>query len=98
MTTFFMLGKYSESAFKGIGAGRTETAVGIIEKYNGQVVSMYAVLGQFDLVFIVNLPGVKEAMEASVELTEKTGIIFETSAAMTINRYDDIITRDRGDG
>jgi len=91
MQTFFMHGRYSQEALKGISARRTEQSVGIIESYNGQVLSMYALMGQFDIILIVNLPGNREALEASIALTRLTGIDFVTSPAFVINRFDAMI-------
>ncbi len=49
---------------------------------------MYATLGQNDLVLILDFPGVKEAMKASVALTKLTGIGFTTSPAVPVNVFD----------
>ena len=35
MATFFMFGEYSSEALKAMGAERTEKAVSVIEKYDG---------------------------------------------------------------
>ncbi len=88
MATFFMMGKYSSEAVKGIGAGRTEEAVGLIKKHGGEVRSMYALMGEYDLVLIVDLPGTQEAMKVSIALNELTGISFSTSAAMSVEEFD----------
>jgi uncharacterized protein with GYD domain len=94
MATFFMFGKYSHESLKSITARRTEQAVGLIEKFDGQVTAMYAMLGEHDIVFIVNLPGIREAMEASVALAKLTGIAFTTAPAVSIDRFDEMIEVD----
>jgi uncharacterized protein with GYD domain len=54
---------------------------------------MYALLGEKDLVFIVTLPGTKEAMKASVSLSKLTGISFTTSPAVTVDEFDKILAK-----
>jgi uncharacterized protein with GYD domain len=61
MAKFLMLGKYSSEAVKGINPERTKKVTAAIEKAGGKVNSMYALLGAYDLVFIVELPGIQEA-------------------------------------
>ena len=94
MTAYFMCGRYSQESLKGIGARRTEAAVGLIERFNGQIIAMYALLGPYDVVLIANLPGNREAMEASIALTRLTGIDFITSPAFPIERFDEMIESD----
>lgn len=91
MALYLMLGNYTNPSVREINAGRTKEAVGIIEKNNGQVVSMYAMLGQFDVVLVVNLPGNREAMEVSVGLSRITGIHFNTGPVIPIDRFDEMI-------
>jgi uncharacterized protein with GYD domain len=49
---------------------------------------MYAVLGKYDLAFIVDFPGTAEAMKASIAVTRLTGIGFTTSPAISIEEFD----------
>jgi len=44
MAKFFMYGKYSQEAVKGISADRTKKALDAIAKAGGKVNSMYALL------------------------------------------------------
>ena len=37
MSTFFMFGKYSQEALKGISAERTKKAAALIKKYGGKI-------------------------------------------------------------
>jgi uncharacterized protein with GYD domain len=83
-----MLGKYGAEALKGMSAGRTEKAKGVIAGLGGEVSAIYALVGAYDLVLIVDLPGVQEAMKASVELTKLTGISFSTSPAVIVEEFD----------
>lgn len=88
MAKFLMLGKYSAEAIKGITAERTKRVVEIIEKSAGKVSSMYALLGNYDLAFVVDFPGISEAMKASVGLSKLTGIGFTTSPAISVEEFD----------
>lgn len=90
MAKFLMLGKYSAEAVRGITAERTKKVVEIIEKSGGKMNSMFALLGNYDLAFMVDFPGVAEAMKASVGLTKLTGIGFTTSPAITVEEFDRI--------
>ncbi len=91
MTTFLMFGKYSAEAVKGVSGERTKEAIGLIKKFGGQVNSMYAILGEYDLVLVVSFPGVKEAMKASMTLNKITGISFSTCPAMTVEEFDKMV-------
>ncbi|MBN1672487.1 MAG: GYD domain-containing protein [Kiritimatiellae bacterium] len=91
--TFFMFGKYSTQAIREIDAARTLKAINLIKAFGGSVKEMYALLGPHDLVFIVDLPGVQEAMKASVALTKQTGIGFSTAPAMTVEQFDKLIVQ-----
>jgi uncharacterized protein with GYD domain len=91
MAKFLMLGKYSQEAIKGISTDRTKKAVSLIEKAGGKIISMYALLGNYDLALVIDLPGNSDAMKVSIALTELTGIAFTTSAAMSVEEFDKII-------
>jgi len=92
MATFFMFGKYSSEALKGMSAERTDKAMGLIKKFGGEVKSMYALLGEQDLVLIADFPGIEGVMKASVALNRLTGISFTTSPAVTVKEFDKIMT------
>jgi uncharacterized protein with GYD domain len=92
MATFLMFGKYSPAALKGISGKRTEEAVSLVKKFNGEVKSMYALLGEEDLVFTLTFPGIEEAMKASVALSKLTRISFTTSPAVTVEDFDKMMT------
>ncbi len=88
MATFFMFGKYSCEAAEKISAERTEKAREVIEKLGGRVKDIYVLLGQYDVVIIVDLPRMAEAMQASIALKRLTDISFFTAAAMPIDEFD----------
>jgi uncharacterized protein with GYD domain len=92
MNTYFMFGKYSAESIKGMSAERTKKANDIILKLGGKIVAQYALLGDKDLVFIVNLPGVEEVIQASINLHKLTGISFSSVPAITVEKFDKILT------
>ena len=93
MATFVMLGKYTPQALADLSPKRTDKAVALIKKHKGEVVSMYATLGENDLVLILEFPGVEEAMKASVALTKMTGIAFNTSPAVPVEMFDKLTAK-----
>ena len=56
MPVFMMFGKYTRDSLSNASAERTRKAVKIIEKNGGKVISMYALLGENDLVFTLDFP------------------------------------------
>jgi uncharacterized protein with GYD domain len=91
MATFFMFGKYSPESLKEMSAQRTDKAVNLMKSFGGEVRSMYALLGEQDLVLIVDFSGVEQAMKASVALTKMTGVSFTSSPAVPIKDFDKMI-------
>jgi uncharacterized protein with GYD domain len=91
MAAFFMFGKYSSNAVKDMSIERTEKTKSIIKELSGELKSMYALLGEYDLVFIVEFPGVEQVMKASLVLTIMTGISFQTAPAIEVEEFDKMI-------
>jgi uncharacterized protein with GYD domain len=91
MATFFMFGKYTSKAVEEISAERTQQAVGEIKKLGGEVMAMHVLLGEYDLLFCVTLPGIDEAIKASVTLSKLTGISFTTCPAVTVETFDQLV-------
>ena len=91
MATFFLFGKYSSEALKGISAKRTKETADIVKKLGGKVKFIYALLGCYDLVIVVELPGIQEAMKASIALAELTGIGFTTNPAVPVEAFDKLM-------
>ena len=92
MATFFMFGKYTSKAIGKMSVDRTQQAVDVIKKLGGEVNAMHVLLGEYDLLFCVNLPGTDEAIKASVALTQLTGIAFTTCPAVTVETFDRLMT------
>ncbi|MBN1900370.1 GYD domain-containing protein [Candidatus Sumerlaeota bacterium] len=93
MMTFFMFGKYSAEAVKEISANRTAKSQKLMKKFGGKIKSIYALIGDWDLVLIVELPGVTEAMKASVALSKMSKISFSTSPAIPVEQFDKIMSK-----
>jgi uncharacterized protein with GYD domain len=91
MATFFMFGKYSSDALKGVSAERTRKTAEIFKKLGGELKSIHALLGDRDLVIIAEFPGVSQVMKASVILHKMTGISFVSSPAVTVEEFDKIM-------
>jgi uncharacterized protein with GYD domain len=92
MAKFLMLGSYSAEAIKSMSADRTKKIKGVIEKNGGKAESMFTLLGNFDLAFVVDLPGTKEATKASVEITKMSGISFKTYPALAVDEFDKLVS------
>lgn len=93
MPIFMMFGKYSSEALKGISPARTDKAVELIEKNGGRVVSMYAVMGEHDLVFTLEFPDAEKALATSVALNKLTGISFTTSPVVEVEKFDKLMAK-----
>lgn len=91
MGTFFMFGRYSAESIKDISPKRTNKTKEMIEKLGGKLVSGYALLGDFDLVLIVEFPGKEEAIKASVALSKMLEIGFTTAPAVTFETFDTLV-------
>jgi len=93
MAAFILFGKYSADALKGIRAKRTAKGDDFIKKFGGKVNSSYTLLGEEDLVFIVDFPNTEQAMRASIALSKLTGILFSTSPAVSVEVFDKMVTK-----
>jgi len=91
MATYFLFGKYSSDAIKGMSAGRTEESSQIAKKFGGEIKSIYALLGEKDLVIIASFPTVEQVIKASLSITRSTGIAFTTSEAIEVKDFDRMI-------
>ena len=88
MSTYFYFGCYSQNALKEISSKRTEKAAETFKKFGGQVESVYALLGEHDLVIIAEVPGTEAAMQISLALQKLTGISFTTAPAVPVEQFD----------
>jgi uncharacterized protein with GYD domain len=91
MAIFFMFGKYTAESRSQISAERTQQAIGAIKKLGGEVNAMHALLGPYDLLFCVTLPGLEDAIKASLALSDLTGVSFTTYPAVTVEVFDRLV-------
>src|SRR5210317_1087646 len=91
MSIFLMFGKYSSEAMKGISTDRTEKTRSVIQENGGEIISMYAVMGEHDLVFTIDFPDADRAIAASVALYKLTGIHFSTSPVVDVEQFDKLV-------
>ena len=90
MNTFFMFGKYSSEGIRDISGERTEQVRRTMQKLGGDVRDIYALLGEHDLVLIVDFPTMTDAMKAAIVLGQRTGVTFATAAAIPIHEFDQL--------
>lgn len=91
MPTYFLFGNYSEDSIRLISTDRTENAKAVIENYGGKFIAGYALLGEKDLVLIVELPNNEQAMKTSVALSKVLGIGFNSSPAVSFETFDKLM-------
>jgi len=91
MATYFMFGEYSPGTVGAISAERTESANAIIGGFGGKVQAGYVLLGEKDLVLIVEFPGLEEVIKASMGLSQLLGISFSTAPALSIAEFDKLV-------
>ena len=59
--------------------------------HGGALKAGYALLGDKDLVLVVEFPGTDKAMKASVALSKLLGIGFTTAPAVSVEDFDKLI-------
>jgi len=91
MATFFMFGRYSSEALEKASVDRTREVHRVIDEAGGQVKGIYALMGEYDIVIIIEMPRMAEAMKASMALKRLTGISFFTAAAMPVEEFDQMV-------
>lgn len=90
MAKYLMLGKYSLEAVRAIKRERTKKVTGLIKKQGGKIIGMYALLGPYDLAFLVDMPSNAAVIRAAVAISKLTGIGFFSSPAITVEEFDKI--------
>ena|ERR1700690_1951372 len=91
MATFIMFGKYSMEATKAVSAKRTKQAMSLFKQNGGELKAAYALLGDIDLMLVVDLPNTESAMKTSAALSKLQGISFSTAPAVTAEDFDKLI-------
>jgi uncharacterized protein with GYD domain len=88
MEKYVMLGKYSLEGVKGVSAARSDQAQNLIRQNGGELKDIYALMGDVDLVLIVEFPDRASALKTSVGLSKLLGVSFSTAAAFTVDELD----------
>jgi uncharacterized protein with GYD domain len=91
MATYFMFGIYSADAMDDMSADRTAAAEKLVKSYGGKIDSIYALMGEEDLILITDFPDNQKAMQASVALSKLTGISFSTAPAVEVDEFDKLM-------
>jgi uncharacterized protein with GYD domain len=91
MATYLMLGQYSEGSVKEISAKRTKDALALVKQYGGKVKDGYAMLGEQDLLLILEAKDNPTAMKISVGLSKLLGIAFTTAPAVSMEEFDKLM-------
>ena len=91
MATYLLFGKYSIDALAKISVARTKNANAILGDCGGVLKAGYALLGETDLVLVVEFPSIEKAMKASVSLGKQLGIGFKTAPAVNVEEFDKLI-------
>jgi uncharacterized protein with GYD domain len=91
MPTYVMLGKYSLEGLKGVSAKRSDEARALIKQHGGELRAVYALLGEVDLVVIVELPDTASAMQTSAALAKLLGGRFTTAPAVSAEEFDKLM-------
>ena len=91
MATYLMFGKYSQEALDHISAERSEKAIALLKGLGAETKAGYALMGEHDLVLVVEFPDNESALKASVGLSRLLGISFKTAPAVSIEAFDHLI-------
>lgn len=91
MATYLMFGQYSEGSVKKISAKRTKDAQALVKKYDGKIKGGYAMLGEFDLLLILEAKDNQRAMQVSIGLSKLLDIAFTTAPAVSIEEFDKLM-------
>jgi uncharacterized protein with GYD domain len=91
MTTYLMFGKYTMEGAKAISGGRTKQALEIMKAHGGEYKGGYALLGDVDLLLIVDMPDTGQAMKTSAALGKLLGVAFTTHPAVSAEEFDKLM-------
>jgi uncharacterized protein with GYD domain len=91
MATYLMFGKYSQDSLDHISAERSEKAIALLKDLGAETKAGYALMGEHDLVLVVDFPDNESAIKASVGLSRLLGISFKTAPAVSIEAFDRLI-------
>ena len=92
MATYLLFGKYSQDSLGKISSKRTSGAAALIKKAGGELKAGYALLGDVDLVLVVDLPDTPTAMKVSIALSRQLGIGFRSAPAVSVDLFDKMMS------
>jgi len=93
MATYLMFGQYSRESVKEISAKRTKDAMALVKQYGGKVKDGYAMLGDQDLLIILEAKDNSTAMQISVALSKMLDIAFTTAPAVGMDEFDKLMKK-----
>ncbi len=88
MASYLLFGKYSQEGMKGISPDRTVKATALVKSNGGTVKAGYVLLGEVDIVLIVDLPNTEASIKVSMGLSKLLGVAFTTAPAITVEEFD----------
>ena len=91
MATYIMFGQYSGESVAKISAKRTKDALALVKQYGGKVKDGYAMLGDQDLLIILEAKDNSIAMQISVALSNLLDIAFTTAPAVSMDEFDKLM-------
>jgi uncharacterized protein with GYD domain len=86
-----MFGKYTQEAIKAASPERTKKAEELIRQCGGKVKAGYALLGDVDLVFILEFKNNEDVLKASLGLARMLGISFTSAPALEMEDFDKLL-------
>ncbi len=86
-----MFGKYSQEALDHISAERSEKAIALLKELGAETRAGYALMGEHDLVLVVEFPDNDRAIQGSIGLSRLLGITFRTAPTVSIEAFDRLI-------
>ena len=92
MAIYIMMGKYSGEGLSSASARRTGVARKLVAAAGGKIDSIYATLGETDLVVVADFPDTTTAMKVSVDLAKMSGIAFTTFPAVKVEEFDNLLS------
>lgn len=91
MGIYMMFGKYNPGSMAEISPQRSDEAQALIQSNGGTVQAAYAMLGDNDLLLVVDFPDLSAAIKTSVNLSKHLGVSFSTTPAVTIEEFDKLV-------
>ena len=91
MATYLLFGTYTPESLKAANAERTDEAIALIRQHGGEYKAGYALLGEPDLVVILDLPDTQRALQVSAGLTRLLGIRFRIAPAVSMDEFDRLL-------